>query len=317
MIHKCTTVRHALKAAGHRRRRDQHRRLRVRRPPGRGRRPRPDADPGGRRPGDDPDHRLRRLRRRPRARRGARAGRRRRQHGHPLHGDGRGTPIHENVKQARWSPATSAAPDLIGRTCATPRGWPERRSAGRWWRSWNAGERVRRRPRTGRRCPRPAVYETGDLEAAASGRPARSQGLINDVPPVRRARGRIVAEAEAIIHARLAGLVLSAGTRGPGDVTAGTPGITPGDPGAAAGRTSPEWAPGELVDHDPAASRTSKPASSARTKPAQVIGLRGADGSRGTTNATICSPRSSCGAPTTAASRTPGCPAMLFSSSSG
>ncbi len=72
-----------------RRRRHQHRRLRVRRPSRRGRHSRPGADPGGRRQDRHPDDRLRRLRRRPRPGGRAGAGCRRHQHGHAVHVHGR------------------------------------------------------------------------------------------------------------------------------------------------------------------------------------------------------------------------------------
>ena len=85
VLHKCTSVRHAVKAqslgvdgisidgfecAGH---------------PGRGRHSGPRADPGGRREDRHPDDRLRRLRRRPWSGGRAGAGRRRHQHGLAVH----------------------------------------------------------------------------------------------------------------------------------------------------------------------------------------------------------------------------------------
>ncbi len=84
VVHKCTSVRHALSAermgvdaisidgfecAGH---------------PGEGRYARPDPDPGRRRQGQNSDDRLGRFRRRPRPGRRPGAGRRRHQHGHAL-----------------------------------------------------------------------------------------------------------------------------------------------------------------------------------------------------------------------------------------
>jgi nitronate monooxygenase len=60
VIHKCTSVRHGLSADGGRR--HLHRRLRMRRPPRRGRRSGLDPDPGGGRQDQDPDDRLGRIR---------------------------------------------------------------------------------------------------------------------------------------------------------------------------------------------------------------------------------------------------------------
>ncbi len=72
VIHKCTSVRHSVKAEQIGCRRGQRRRLRVCRPPGRRRRPgaHPAALHGGQ--SARPAHRLRRLRRRPRPGGGAR-----------------------------------------------------------------------------------------------------------------------------------------------------------------------------------------------------------------------------------------------------
>ncbi len=50
VLHKCTSVRHAVKAQSLGRRRHQHRRLRMRGPSRRRRHPRPGADPRGGRP---------------------------------------------------------------------------------------------------------------------------------------------------------------------------------------------------------------------------------------------------------------------------
>src|SRR5471032_2332798 len=73
-----------------RRRRRLDRRLRMRRPSGRGRHPRPRADPARGRFDHHSADRLGRLRRRARPGRRAGAGRGRRQHGHALHGHPRG-----------------------------------------------------------------------------------------------------------------------------------------------------------------------------------------------------------------------------------
>jgi NADH:quinone reductase (non-electrogenic) len=85
VIHKCTSRATRPERRTDGRRRDLDRRLRVRRPPGRGRHSRPDPDRRRRRQGEDPDAGLGRRRRCARPGGGPGPGRRRRQHGHPVH----------------------------------------------------------------------------------------------------------------------------------------------------------------------------------------------------------------------------------------
>ncbi len=101
VIHKCTSVRHAGKGAIGRRRLRLDRRPGMRRPSRRGRCRRPDPVPGDGRQADHPDRRERRHRGCARPRRGAGARLRRREHGHALHGDGRGRHSRERQEADR------------------------------------------------------------------------------------------------------------------------------------------------------------------------------------------------------------------------
>ena len=153
---------------------------------------------------EDPDDRLRRLRRRARPGRGAGAGRRRRQHGHPLHGH-RGGPIHENIKQQIVA-NDERSTDLIFRTMRnTARvaknaisqevveierdGGASSRTSASWWPARAAA----------------SVYEAGDPDAGIWSA-GQIQGLIHDIPTCAELIDRIVREAEEIIQGRLAGM---------------------------------------------------------------------------------------------------------------
>jgi hypothetical protein len=118
VIHKCTSVRHALKAAVDRLRRGQRRRLRVRRAPRRGRRSQLHPAAARRRRAEDSIRRLRRHGRRPQPGGRARLG---------AEGINMGTrfiatreaPVHDNVKQAIVA-ASELDTRLVMRRCATP-----------------------------------------------------------------------------------------------------------------------------------------------------------------------------------------------------
>ena len=136
-----------------------HRRLRMRRTPGRGRCAGPDPDPRRRKGFGDPDRRLGRYRRCPRSGRRAGAGRGRGEHGDPL-------PVHAGVRGAPEGQGTDRRPHRAEHSAHLPHHAQHRAGGGQRDQPQGRGDRegrreIRGRARPGRRCPRPPRLRGG------------------------------------------------------------------------------------------------------------------------------------------------------------